>query len=164
MLAPAQKVFLEAGTRNVMSVDIPVFTYKPRSSNAANIFSYGFAFTSADLDGAVQSLSDVLPDLLRLAEVEKSCQLMATEIEKTRRRVNALEHVMIPDLQTNIKYITTMANSTATAKAGLPIPSLRANAIIKPHTAAEWQDGIPPAPTKRSALNCLVGICIRPFY
>ena len=60
----------------------------------------------ADLDGAVQSLSDVLPDLLRLAEVEKSCQLMAAEIEKTRRRVNALEHVMIPETQENIKYIT----------------------------------------------------------
>ena len=106
MMAPSQKVFLEAGVKNVMSVEIPVFEYKTRSADAANIFSYGFAFTSADLDGAVQSLSDVLPDLLRLAEVEKSCQLMAAEIEKTRRRVNALEHVMIPGTQANIKYIT----------------------------------------------------------
>ena len=68
--------------------------------------SAGSAFTSADLDDAVQSLADLLPDLLRLAEVEKSCQLMAAEIEKTRRRVNALEHVMIPETQQQIRYIT----------------------------------------------------------
>ena len=71
-----------------------------------SIYSYGFAFTSSDLDAAVKSLADILPDMLRLAEVEKSCQLMAAEIEKTRRRVNALEHVMIPQMQANIKYIT----------------------------------------------------------
>ena len=106
MMAPSQRVYLEAGERNVMSVDIPVFEYKTRSADANNIYSYGFAFTSSDLDGAVKSLSDVLPDLLKLAEIEKSCQLMAAEIEKTRRRVNALEHVMIPELQENIKYIT----------------------------------------------------------
>ena len=84
----------------------PVFEYKTRSSDANNIYSYGFAFTSSDLDDAVKSLADVLPDMLRLAECEKSCQLMAAEIEKTRRRVNALEHVMIPETQENIKYIT----------------------------------------------------------
>ena len=89
-----------------MSVDIPVFEYKTRTPDANDIFSYGYAFTSADLDDAVYSLSEVLPDMLKLAECEKSCQLMASEIEKTRRRVNALEHVMIPDLQRNIKYIT----------------------------------------------------------
>ena len=64
------------------------------------------SFTSSDLDGAVQSLADVFPDMLKLAEIEKACQLMAVEIEKTRRRVNALEHVMIPELQANIKYIS----------------------------------------------------------
>ena len=74
--------------------------------NWNDIYSYGFAFTSGDLDGAVKSLADILPDMLRLAEVEKSCQLMAAEIEKTRRRVNALEHVIIPEAQNNIKYIT----------------------------------------------------------
>ena len=68
--------------------------------------AYGYAFTSSDLDDAVKSLADILPDMLRLAECEKSCQLMAAEIEKTRRRVNALEHVMIPETQENIKYIT----------------------------------------------------------
>lgn len=106
LMAPSQEVRLEASERNVMSVEIPVFTYTTRSPDANNIYSYGYAFTSADLDGAVKSLADVLPEMLHLAECEKSCQLMAAEIEKTRRRVNALEHVMIPDLQTNIKYIT----------------------------------------------------------
>ena len=106
LMTPKQEVFLECSARNVMSVDIPVFTYKTRTSDANDIYSYGFAFTSSDLDAAVKSLADVLPDMLRLAEIEKSCQLMAAEIEKTRRRVNALEHVMIPQMQANIKYIT----------------------------------------------------------
>ena len=69
---------------NVMSVDIPVFEYKTRTPDANDIYSYGFAFTSSDLDGAVKSLADILPDMLRLAEVEKACQLMASEIEKIK--------------------------------------------------------------------------------
>lgn len=106
LMTPKQEVQLEAGVKNVMSVEIPVFTVKTRTPDPNDIYSYGFAFTSGDLDVAVHSLADLLPDLLRLAEVEKSCQLMAAEIEKTRRRVNALEHVMIPDMQENIRYIT----------------------------------------------------------
>ena len=106
LLAPKQEVSLELSTRNVMSVDIPVLDYKTRTPDENDIYSYGFAFTSSDLDDAVKSLSDLLPDMLRLAEVEKSCELRAGEIEKTRRRVNALEHVMIPQTQENIKYIT----------------------------------------------------------
>ncbi len=105
-LAPKQEVTLEVTERNVMSVEIPVFDAKTRTADASDIYSYGFAFTSGDLDDAVKSLADVLPAMLRLAEVEKACQLMAAEIEKTRRRVNALEHVMIPELRENIKYIT----------------------------------------------------------
>jgi len=106
LMSPKQEVYLEAGKKNVMSVDIPVFETKTRTADANDVYSYGFAFTSGDLDGAVKSLADILPDMLRLAEVEKSCQLMASEIEKTRRRVNALEHVIIPETQQNIKYIT----------------------------------------------------------
>ena len=106
MLTPKQEVLIEKGERNVMSVDIPVLSFQTKSKDEGDIYPYGFAFTSADLDDAVRSLNAVLPDLLKLAEIEKSCQLMATEIEKTRRRVNALEHVMIPELQANIKYIT----------------------------------------------------------
>ena len=106
LMAPKQEVDLEVGQKNVMSVDIPVFETKTRTADANDIYSYGFAFTSSDLDGAVKSLADILPDMLKLAETEKACQLMAAEIEKTRRRVNALEHVIIPEAQKNIKYIT----------------------------------------------------------
>ena len=106
LVAPKQEVYLEAGKRNVMSVDVPVFEYKTRTADENDIYSYGFAFTSGDLDGAVKSLADILPDMLKLSETEKACQLMASEIEKTRRRVNALEHVIIPETKKNIKYIT----------------------------------------------------------
>ena len=96
LMAPKQEVRITLGDRNVMSVDIPVYDYKTKSANSNDIYSYGFAFTSGELDDAVKSLSDILPDMLKLAEVEKSCQMLAAEIEKTRRRVNALEHVIIP--------------------------------------------------------------------
>jgi V/A-type H+-transporting ATPase subunit D len=105
LMAPRQEVYLDTSTRNVMSVDIPIFEYKTKTPDANDIYPYGFAFTSSDLDDAVKSLQDILPDMLRLAECEKSCQLLASEIEKTRRRVNALEHIMIPEMQESIKYI-----------------------------------------------------------
>lgn len=106
LMAPKQEVNLEVRHKNVMSVDIPIFHTTTRTADANDIYSYGFAFTSSDLDGAVKSLADILPDMLKLAEAEKACQLMAVEIEKTRRRVNALEHVTIPEAQEIIKYIT----------------------------------------------------------
>ena len=106
LLAPKQELTISAGTQNVMSVEIPDFDFKTRTPDQNDMYSYGFAFTTGDLDDAILSLSEVFPKMLKLAEVEKSCQLMAAEIEKTLRRVNALEHVMIPELQTNIKYIT----------------------------------------------------------
>ena len=106
LMAPKQEVYLECGRKNVMSVDIPVFQYKTRTAVANDIYSYGFAFTSNDLDDAVKSLADILPEMLKLSETEKACQLMAAEIEKTRRRVNALEHVVIPQTEQNIRYIT----------------------------------------------------------
>ena len=88
-----------------MSVDIPQFSTNA-NIKGNDIYSYGYAFTAGDLDEAVYSLGTVFEDMLKLAEVEKSCQLMASEIEKTRRRVNALEHVIIPEALDNIKYIT----------------------------------------------------------
>ena len=106
MMAPKQEVELVTQTRNVMSVEIPVYDFKTRSADENDIYAYGYAFTSGDLDDAVDSLQTVFQDMLKLAEVEKSCQLMAAEIEKTRRRVNALEHVIIPETQEGIRYIT----------------------------------------------------------
>ncbi len=102
-LAPKQEVYLDVGKKNVMSVEIPQFEYKTRTPDPNDIYSYGYAFTSGDLDSAVKSLADILPDMLKLAEVEKACQMLAAEIEKTRRRVNALEHVLIPDMKEKIK-------------------------------------------------------------
>ena len=106
LMAPKQEVRIALSDRNVMRVDIPVYDDKMKSANPNDIYSYGFAFTSGELDDAVKSLSDILPDMLRLAEVEKSCQMLAAEIEKTRRRVNALEHVIIPETREGIKYIS----------------------------------------------------------
>lgn len=106
LMIPKQEMHLEIEEKNVMSVNIPVYHTKLKTADAGDIFPYGYAFTSCDLDAAVQALSDIMPLMLRLAEVEKSCQLMAEEIEKTRRRVNALEHVMIPQYDETIKYIT----------------------------------------------------------
>ncbi len=106
LMLPKQKLSLEIEKQNIMSVNIPVYKTKYITDNENDIYSYGYAFTSSDLDDAIRSLSDVFPKMLRLAQVEKSCQLMAAEIEKTRRRVNALEHVMIPQYRETIKYIT----------------------------------------------------------
>lgn len=106
LMMPSQDMSLEITEKNVMSVLLPIFDTKYKTADKNDIYSYGFAFTSSDLDDAVKALSDIMPHMLRLAEVEKSCQLMSAEIEKTRRRVNALEHVMIPQYEETIKYIT----------------------------------------------------------
>jgi len=106
LMLPMQEMSLEIKEENVMSVMIPKFKTKLKTADENDIYSYGFAFTSSDLDIAVKSLSDIMPEMFRLAEVEKSCQLMAAEIEKTRRRVNALEHVMIPQYEDTIRFIT----------------------------------------------------------
>jgi len=106
LMLPKQEVELQVNEKNVMSVYIPIFIPNYRTTDTNDIYSYGTAFTSIDLDGAVSALSDVFPKMIRLAEVEKACQLLADEIEKTRRRVNALEHIMIPDYEETIKFIT----------------------------------------------------------
>jgi V/A-type H+-transporting ATPase subunit D len=106
LMFPKQKVFLDISSRNLMSVEVPVLEFKTENSDKSNIYPYGFATTSAELDSAVGTLSELLPLMLELAQMEKSSQLLAEEIEKTRRRVNALEYVLIPQLTDTIKYIT----------------------------------------------------------
>lgn len=105
LLAPKQEVELELSVRNVMSVEVPAFQIHTKTDDPSDVYSYGMAYTYSDLDDAVRMYAELLPDMLRLAEVEKASQLMAAEIEKTRRRVNALEHVMIPQLEETIQYI-----------------------------------------------------------
>ena len=113
LMAAKQKVTLGVSTKNVMSVNIPVFDVRTKTASETDIYSYGYAFTSSDLDGAIKSLADIRDDMVLLAEKEKACKLMAAEIEKTRRRVNALEHVIIPEAQKNIKYISMKLEETA---------------------------------------------------
>jgi len=104
LMMPKQSVELEVGSQNMMSVNVPVFTFHT-SGKESDIYPYGFVGTSGELDNSVAALSEVLPYMLKLAQMEKSAQLLAEEIEKTRRTVNALEYVRIPDLQQTIKYI-----------------------------------------------------------
>ncbi|NLD19822.1 MAG: V-type ATP synthase subunit D [Clostridiales bacterium] len=106
LMLPQRKVFAEVKTKNIMSVDVPEFQFTDTGDNTREIYPYGFAFTSGELDASVDALQEVLPLMLELAKVEKSTQLLAEEIEKTRRRVNALEYVQIPTLQETIKSIT----------------------------------------------------------
>ena len=106
LLYPKQSVKLTQTTKNIMSVNVPVYDFQTQTRSDADIYPYGFAATSGELDTAVDALGKVFRKMLKLAEVEKAAQLMAEEIEKTRRRVNALEYVVIPNTQDSIRYIT----------------------------------------------------------
>ena len=106
LLYPKQSVELTQTSQNIMSVNVPVYHFQTKTKSDSDIYPYGFAATSGELDAAVDALGKVFQKMLKLAEIEKSAQLMAEEIEKTRRRVNALEYVMIPDTQEAIRYIT----------------------------------------------------------
>ena len=105
LMFPKQGVDLTVGSKNIMSVDVPVFDFNTTANNEGDIFPYGFARTTGELDTAIQRMSDLFPKLLDLAAKEKETSLLAAELEKTRRRVNALEYVMIPRLQLTIRYI-----------------------------------------------------------
>ena len=106
LLCPKQSVELNMTFQNIMSVDVPQYQFRTTGQGGGEVYPYGFAQTSGELDDAVDAMSQVFKDMLRLAEVEKTSQLLAEEIEKTRRRVNALEYVKIPEMEANIKYIT----------------------------------------------------------
>jgi V/A-type H+-transporting ATPase subunit D len=105
----------EVSFKNVMSVNVPQYKLKCEG----RYYSYGLVDTTAELDSALKKYNEILPLMLRMAELDKSITLLANEIEKTRRRVNALEYVIIPDLEETIKYITMkldeMARSTTSA-------------------------------------------------
>ena len=105
LMYPKNSVSLVATTKNVMSVDVPSFNFQHSSNDAGSVYPYGFATTSGALDQAIEKLTALFPDLMKLAEMEKEAMLLADEIEKTRRRVNALEYVKIPAYQETIKYI-----------------------------------------------------------
>ncbi len=106
LLYPKQSVELEMTFKNVMSVDVPEYTFHTVSREKGDVYPYGYAATSGELDSAVEALSDVFKDMLTLAQMEKTAQLLAEEIEKTRRRVNGLEYKIIPECEESIKYIS----------------------------------------------------------
>ena len=105
LLYPRQSVELGMKVKNILSVNVPQYSFQTKNNDPTEIYPYGFAQTSGELDDALDKLARVFEDMLELAQVEKTMQMLAQEIEKTRRRVNALEYVMIPELEGNIKYI-----------------------------------------------------------
>ena len=105
LLYPRQSVELGLTYKNIMSVNVPQYSFQTKNNDPSEIYPYGFAQTSGELDDALDKMARVFEDMLELAQMEKTMQLLAEEIEKTRRRVNALEYVMIPELESNIKYI-----------------------------------------------------------
>lgn len=115
LMFPKQGVNLDVSGRNVMSVDVPVFDFTTTAEDASNIYPYGYANTSGELDSAIASLADVFPLMLELAAKEKEAQMLAAELERTRRRVNALEYVKIPQLEMTIKYIRMRLDETSEA-------------------------------------------------
>lgn len=103
---PKESISVDIKTKNIMSVNVPVMNFiRKLEGDEGSIYPYGFAQTSSELDDAISKLYGIMSKLLTLAEVEKSSQLMADEIEKTRRRVNALEYRTIPELEETIRYI-----------------------------------------------------------
>lgn len=110
VLYPTRVLDFEVAESSTMGVTVPQFNPSDEGDQASGESSemcpYGLAMTSAELDTAIDSLASVMPLLLRLAEREKSAELLAEEIERTRRRVNALEYVLIPKLEETIKFIT----------------------------------------------------------
>ncbi len=102
LLYPSAKVSLEVETKNVMSVRIPNFELKQEG----NILNYGYLQTSGELDMSLEAFQEVLPLLIQLAEIERQAERLAEETEKTRRRVNALEHMLLPNLKETVKFIS----------------------------------------------------------
>ncbi len=104
LMVPAREVRLSLGCRNIMSVNVPSIEIASITTPPGGA-PYGFAFTSGELDGAISTLAEIFPELIKLAETEKACGMLANEIEKTRRRVNALEYVLIPQMDEQIRTI-----------------------------------------------------------
>lgn len=103
LMMPSVTVNIEMNTKNVMGVDVPSLKITP--SDSQSLLPYAFASAPYELDAAIIKVSSLMQRLLALAEVEKTCNMLADEIEKNRRRVNALEYVLIPQLEETIKYI-----------------------------------------------------------
>ena len=105
LICPKKEGELSVEYKNIMSVTVPVFHLRVHAEGGSDSYNYGLAFTSGELDSSLRELNDILEDLIRLAELEKTAQLLAEEIERTRRRVNALEYILMPQYLETIKTI-----------------------------------------------------------
>ena len=105
LICPKKEGELSVEYKNMMSVTVPVFHLRVHAEGGSDSYNYGMAFTSGELDSSLRELNDILEDLIRLAELEKTAQLLAEEIERTRRRVNALEYILMPQYLATIKTI-----------------------------------------------------------
>ena len=105
LILPKKEGKLDVGYKNVMSVTVPKFELRVQTAGSSDSYNYGLAFTSGELDSSLRELSGIMEDLLRMAELEKTAQLLAEEIERTRRRVNALEDILMPQYLSTIKTI-----------------------------------------------------------
>ncbi len=102
---PPRSVSLNLHEKNIMSVKVPVMNFNYTDNEKSDELVYGYLNSNSELDTSIEQMSDVLTQLLELSEIEKTCQLMANEIEKTRRRVNALEYMTIPRYEETIYFI-----------------------------------------------------------
>ncbi len=105
LICPKKECELAVDYQNVMSVTVPVFRARILAEGNSDSYNYGMAFTSGELDSSLRALSGIMEDLIRMAELEKTAQLLAEEIERTRRRVNALEHILMPQYLATVKSI-----------------------------------------------------------
>ena len=103
VMMPATKAEISLSSANVMSVEVPSISVVEHEGQ--DKYPYSFDTGTSELDASIGTLSTLLVKLVKLAEVEKTCNMLADEIEKNRRRVNALEYVMIPQIEETIKYI-----------------------------------------------------------
>lgn len=99
---PSKRIKLSVSQRTILNIKAPEL--KPTVEG--EIQCYGFATTPGDLDISLQALNQVLNEMIVLAQKEKWMQLLAEELVSTRRRVNSLEYVLIPNLEETIHYIT----------------------------------------------------------
>jgi V/A-type H+/Na+-transporting ATPase subunit D len=126
LLIPSKKISVSVGLKNMMSVRVPEYSKEV----SGDIIPYGFLNTSGDTDVSLNRFDSFIEDLLNLAEKEKAVQLMATEIEETRRRVNALEYRLIPELEETIKFITTRLDENERAST---VRLMKVKDIVRSH-------------------------------
>ncbi|MBT2731591.1 V-type ATP synthase subunit D [Carnobacterium sp. ISL-102] len=105
IVIPPRSVSLDLYEKNIMSVKVPVMNFNYADDEESDEIFYGYLNSNSELDTSIEQMSDVMVQLLELSEIEKTCQLMANEIEKTRRRVNALEYMTIPRYEETIYFI-----------------------------------------------------------